>query len=612
MRPLALVLSALLVAPVLAGAEESWRHGRIRVVEGGVTLQRASEPGAEEAIRNLPLLPGDRVWTDPSGRAEFQFADGSVVRLDGRSKFDYVAHEAERVVVRLWSGSLYVHTLARDPDLGIETPGGIVEAGPGAAVRLDVDGREMRLSVYQGSVTLDGDQAVRLEAGEQVVARLGEEPGAPRAFDRQASDDFGRWVEQQQGLDVRYAREDDEVPEEIAPYESELDRYGSWTVEVGVGRVWRPYVSAGWRPYADGRWVWTAYGWTWVPVEPWGWAVSHYGRWDFADGRGWYWIPGSTWGPAWVSWSVGGDYVGWCPMGRRDRPVYAGGHGGHAVPRSSWTYARRSDLGRADLHRRRLEGNPEIERQVRVVESPRTRLGRDLTLNDGPAPGAVPRHVSTRPTPGDTVPELRSDPTTTIPLPTARRRPRTDEERDGEARAQPRNYRYGTAAGPAEGTAAAADREEGQKPALRTAPRSRPVEASGEPAARRDDARERERERQDLEGRVPRNSNRDVMRQLFEPLRRAQPESASSGSSRTRDDEGTGSQPRSRRGESRERGASSGERVAPRSEPRERPAPRSEPRERATPRSEPQKSEPRQTKSSDSGSHRPPHKDKDQ
>ena len=85
-------LAAGLVAST-ALAEDGYRHGRVFFVEPGVTLQRATEVSAEEATANLPFLPGDRVWTDAAGRAEFQFPDGTVVRLDRRSKLDYAGHE---------------------------------------------------------------------------------------------------------------------------------------------------------------------------------------------------------------------------------------------------------------------------------------------------------------------------------------------------------------------------------------------------------------------------------------------------------------------------------------------------------------------------------------
>ena len=99
MRSTLLVLAASLLAASAAPlalateSEDGYRHGRVRYVEPGVTLHRATEVSAEEALANVPFLPGDRVWTDGSGRAEFQFPDGTLVRLDGASKLDYAGHE---------------------------------------------------------------------------------------------------------------------------------------------------------------------------------------------------------------------------------------------------------------------------------------------------------------------------------------------------------------------------------------------------------------------------------------------------------------------------------------------------------------------------------------
>jgi hypothetical protein len=91
---------------------------------------------------------------------------------------------------------------------------------------------------------------------------------------------------------------------------------GTW-VEVGsYGRCWHPAgVAVEWRPYCSGNWEWTDSGWYWVSDEPWGWACYHYGTWFSDPNYGWVWIPGVEWAPAWVSWRVGGDHIGWAPCG---------------------------------------------------------------------------------------------------------------------------------------------------------------------------------------------------------------------------------------------------------------------------------------------------------
>ncbi len=100
-----------------------------------------------------------------------------------------------------------------------------------------------------------------------------------------------------------------------AEFEAPLATHGAW-IEVGsYGRCWRPaHVEVGWRPYCAGEWVWTDCGWYWASDEPWGWACYHYGYWAYDPGFGWVWVPGVEWAPAWVTWRVGGGYIGWAPL----------------------------------------------------------------------------------------------------------------------------------------------------------------------------------------------------------------------------------------------------------------------------------------------------------
>src|SRR4030095_660986 len=171
-----LTVVALTLSPAVFA--QSYRDGRVRHVEEGVSIQRATETGSEEATVNLPFLPGDRVWTDGGGRAGVPFGGGSVLRLDSASKLDYVAQDEgreERIVLRLWSGALFLHLRdRRDGPFEFETPGGVVTTGNRGVVRIDVQSGETRVSVYEGEATLDGAQPVRLRAGERVYARRGE------------------------------------------------------------------------------------------------------------------------------------------------------------------------------------------------------------------------------------------------------------------------------------------------------------------------------------------------------------------------------------------------------------------------------------------------------
>src|SRR5512139_303424 len=344
-----------------ATAQDEYRHGRVRFVDPGVSLQRATEVSAEEALANLPFLPGDRVWTDSEGRAEFQFPDGTVVRLDRRSKLDYAGHEEggqERIALRLWSGSAIVRVRTRSfARFEVETPAGMVQALERGIVRVDVESGETRVSVYAGEAALDGGQRqVRLAAGERTYARWGGEPEEPSRFDPGEDDDFARWDGMRESEDRWAAGSSEYLPDELDAYAGEFESNGNWRYEgVAGGYVWFPQVAAGWQPYSNGYWAWTPYGWTWVPYESWGWAPFHYGRWDYSASFGWYWMPGRHWGPGWVDWAVGGGYVGWCPLGRHDRPVSPWGSHGYATARGrfggrdAWHLVRQPHLGARNL-----------------------------------------------------------------------------------------------------------------------------------------------------------------------------------------------------------------------------------------------------------------------
>lgn len=93
-----------------------------------------------------------------------------------------------------------------------------------------------------------------------------------------------------------------------------LAPHGQWVVTASYGEVWAPAVAAGWAPYVNGEWVYTDWGWTWVSYDPWGEIPFHYGTWTWVDPQGWVWVPGRVWAPAWVTWAVTNDYVGWAPV----------------------------------------------------------------------------------------------------------------------------------------------------------------------------------------------------------------------------------------------------------------------------------------------------------
>ena len=321
------VLALACAAPAIAQDLEPPAH--LAYADPTVTLERESE--AQEAGAGLVLLAGDRLRTS-AGRAEILFPDGSALALD------------EYTVVELLDSSLLRLTLGR----ALLTVGGT--ANPAGAVRYQIDtpassvttegpgeyrvavasfqsGAETELSVLRGFAVIATERdSVRLRPGEQSVAREGFAPSSPRAFNSARYDAFDRWADARREERMGYrssSRSAQYLPADLRMYGGTLDRYGAWGYEPVYGDVWYPTVAPTWRPYYHGYWSsLRGYGWTWTGLDVWAWPTHHYGRWGHKGSR-WFWKPDRRWGPAWVSWGSAPGYVGWCPLGFDNRPVFA-------------------------------------------------------------------------------------------------------------------------------------------------------------------------------------------------------------------------------------------------------------------------------------------------
>ncbi|MGA2667634.1 MAG: DUF6600 domain-containing protein [Ignavibacteria bacterium] len=105
--------------------------------------------------------------------------------------------------------------------------------------------------------------------------------------------------------------------DEIDPDSLEGEDSQSLDDDIYTNEIWVPnpaLIWIGWNPYCYGRWVWTYWGWEWIPYDNWGWCTYHYGRWWWHHHYGWVWSPGHRWRHCWVSWHRGGGYWGWHPL----------------------------------------------------------------------------------------------------------------------------------------------------------------------------------------------------------------------------------------------------------------------------------------------------------
>ncbi|HEX9724261.1 MAG TPA: FecR domain-containing protein, partial [Vicinamibacteria bacterium] len=109
----AYILTALLTSAAFSFGQSgrTYNYAHVRYAEGGATLQRALEPEAGEAAINVPVMPGDRLWTSSNGRVEVLFADGTVLQMDESTKVDFTAFgetAGAETLLRLWNGSIFL------------------------------------------------------------------------------------------------------------------------------------------------------------------------------------------------------------------------------------------------------------------------------------------------------------------------------------------------------------------------------------------------------------------------------------------------------------------------------------------------------------------------
>ncbi len=344
---LALLVSAILfaggaLAPAFAddrAAEEGYGsvYGRVRHLEGGLTVLREGEGTVTEGTVNDPVAPGDRLTTE-DGRAEISLADGSVVWLDRGTILDVrnlsdINNRYEKTnLFALERGAIRIDTSdpdAEDRTFRIDTEAGSVYLLSGGSFRIEHEDSATTVYSFRGVAELSGDEdSVLVRTGERGSVQPGHLPSDPRRFNTARLDDFDRFVDVRQEAFLRNEGDlppqemAEEVPDEVQPYVSELSYYGAWHRVPAYGWVWRPVYYGGWGPYVNGYWSWCRGGWVWVSYDPWGWAPYHYGRWDYTVDIGWVWIPGRVWSGAWVSFGVGPSYVGWCPLNYYNRPVF--------------------------------------------------------------------------------------------------------------------------------------------------------------------------------------------------------------------------------------------------------------------------------------------------
>src|SRR5215831_6446657 len=305
------------------------RVARLGYTQGSVSFQPAGESEWVEAIRNRPMISGDRIWADRDSRAELELGS-AVIDLNSNTGISFLNLADRTAQIELSSGivNFRVRHLKTGEVFEIDTPNQAFSIFQPGRYRLEAseDGSYTVVSIREGEGESTGNgQTYRVQAGQRATFQ-GTTSLDAQVEDLTAPDDFDAWCYRRYD---RYenARSARYVSRDVVGYE-DLDDYGDWQPNSRYGYAWFPQVQAGWAPYREGHWAWIdPWGWTWVDEEPWGYAPFHYGRWLFVEGR-WGWVPGPVevapvYAPALVVFLGGGGFasggaVAWFPLGPQE------------------------------------------------------------------------------------------------------------------------------------------------------------------------------------------------------------------------------------------------------------------------------------------------------
>jgi hypothetical protein len=325
-----------------ANADPPSRVARLGSTTGAVSFSPAGENDWVQATINRPLTTGDRLWADAGARAEIQ-AGGAMIRMNAGTGVSVLNLDDVIAQLQLTQGILNVRVRRLDPNqvFEVDTPNlAFTLRQPGEyRIEVDPDGNATTIVVREGQGEVYGEDAAYVIDSRQAYRFTGTGLREYQYVDAPRLDEFDRWSsDRDRSYDhsgtARY------VSQDVVGYQ-DLDANGTWRADATYGNVWIPTrVAADWAPYRDGHWAWIdPWGWTWVDDAPWGFAVSHYGRWANLGGT-WGWIPGPVrtrayYAPALVVFVGGNNFqlaisggnvggVAWFPLGPREvyRPSY--------------------------------------------------------------------------------------------------------------------------------------------------------------------------------------------------------------------------------------------------------------------------------------------------
>jgi hypothetical protein len=325
------ILTGLALAAVLWGqpapepGDAPGRVGRLSFVHGSVQFRPDAVQEWTPATLNYPLSNGDHLWTDSDAQAEVHVGL-TAVHIAPETGFFISLLDDRAFHMGLAEGALNIRIprMNEGEAFEVETPYGKFRLLRTGSYRVDVqpEGDYASVIVRSGAAeAVAGGQSFAVAAGQRAV--LTGKPAVVELMDAPAPDPWDEWcAARDEQAERGYEKSQQYVSWEISGAADFAD-YGDWQSDDEYGWCWIPRgLPAGWAPYRFGHWIWKGpWGWTWVDQAPWGFAVSHWGRWTRTRKEHWAWVPDPKrfqprYSPAHVAFSRtdGSLFVSWLPL----------------------------------------------------------------------------------------------------------------------------------------------------------------------------------------------------------------------------------------------------------------------------------------------------------
>ncbi len=313
----AVLLLILAVIPALAAMEAN-EVAIVSLLDGGLNITNR-DGNQHQAVVNFPVFPGDILSTAAEGRAEIQFSNGSLVRLDKDSELLIGTIQAPSLTTRfsitslaLLKGAVYVISNRYDREiLQVLTQETAVSFPKNTNVEVFLDpqagtqvishwGRPELIytsedGLRQLSRQLSGKSAVLLDPENGLQEMVYTEEGDFLAWNRYVDDNFKALHHEKSFLPRKITRNP------LLQYWTERwsSSFGEWVYDRLFGYVWKSGMpeDPSRRPFWNARRVTINDEVYLVPDEPWGWAPANMGTWVFLKKWGWVWIPGTNFSP---------------------------------------------------------------------------------------------------------------------------------------------------------------------------------------------------------------------------------------------------------------------------------------------------------------------------